>query len=237
MAINESVSTIEANKLLLQLPASEREALDQSLEPIHLKAKALLFEPDQTIDYVYFPQDAVISLVTVLRDGGVIEALTTGKEGFVGMPIFHGLKSTALRGICQISGDLKRMPVADFRRCLERAPEMQRLLHRHAQFLFESVAQSAACNRLHVIEKRCAKWLLTSHDRVGRDEFSLTQEFLAEMLAVRRPGVTVAVGILESRGLIGHGRGTIRIVDRAGLENAACECYGTLRKREAILLQ
>lgn len=227
----------ESNQLLLQLPPNERSAFDASLEQIPLKAKDILFEPEQPFEYVYFPQDGVISLVTILRSGDQIEAMTSGKEGFVGLPIFHGIKSSALRGIVQIGGSAKRMPVADFRRCIDGAPEMRRLLHRYSQFVFETVSQSAACNRLHVIEKRCARWLLTSHDRVGRDEFNLTQEFLAEMLAVRRPGVTVAVGILESRGLIGHGRGTIKIVNRPGLENAACECYGSLRKREAMLLQ
>jgi CRP-like cAMP-binding protein len=234
---NIEVVPVETNQLLLQLPTHERAAFEASLELIPLKGKDLLFEPDQPFDYVYFPQDGVISLVTVLRDGDVIEAMTSGKEGFVGLPVFHRLKSSSLRGICQISGSVKRMSVADFRRCIEMAPELTRLLHRYSQFVFETVSQSAACNRLHVIEKRCARWLLMSHDRVGRNEFSLTQDFLAEMLAVRRPGVTVAVGILESRGLIGHGRGTMRIVDRAGLERASCECYSTLRKREAILLQ
>lgn len=228
---------MELNKLLLQLPPSERAIFDECLELIHCKVKDLLFEPGQALDYVYYPQNGVISLVTVLSNGDLIEALTSGKEGFVGLPIFHGLKSAALRGICQISGDVKRMTVADFKRCIAAAPHMDSLLHRYSQYVFETVSQSAACNRLHVIEKRCARWLLMSHDRVGRDEFNLTQEFLAEMLAVRRPGVTVAVGILESRGLIGHGRGTIKILDREGLESAACECYATIRKREAILLQ
>jgi cAMP-binding proteins - catabolite gene activator and regulatory subunit of cAMP-dependent protein kinases len=227
----------ESNQLLLQLPPEQRAAFDECLELIPLKARDLLFEPEQPFEYVYFPQDGVVSLVTVLRNGDQVEAMTSGKEGFVGLAIFHGIKSSALRGIVQISGSAKRMSVADFRRCLDQSPEMSRLLHRYSQFVFETVSQSVACNRLHVIEKRCARWLLTSHDRVGRDEFNLTQEFLAEMLAVRRPGVTVAVGILESRGLIGHGRGTIKIVDRQGLETAACECYGSLRKREALLLQ
>ena len=199
--------------------------------------KDIVFEPDQPHDYVYFPQDGVISLVTVLRDGDVIEAMTVGNEGLAGLAVFHGLNSSACRGVCQVSGAVKRMTVQDFRRCIELAPEMKRILHRYSQYIFETVAQSAACNRLHVIEQRCARWLLMTHDRVGSDEFRLTQEFLAQLLAVRRPGVTVAIGILESRGLIGHGRGTIRVVDRAGLEQASCECYTTIRKREALLLQ
>jgi CRP-like cAMP-binding protein len=110
------------------------------------------------------------------------------------------------------------------------------LLHRYSEFVYETVAQSAACNRLHVIEQRCARWLLMSHDRVGRDSFDLTQEFLAEMLGVRRPGVTVAMGILEKSGLIAHARGNITIVDRAGLERVSCECYRTIRTRQGKLI-
>ena len=110
------------------------------------------------------------------------------------------------------------------------------MLHRYSQFIFETVAQSAACNRLHVIEQRCARWLLMSQDRVGRNRFDLTQEFLAEMLGVRRPGVTVAMGILEKAGLITHGRGNITVINREGLEKAACECYRTIKDREGVLV-
>jgi CRP-like cAMP-binding protein len=227
----------ELNGILRHLPAGERACFEESLERLHLEARDLLWEPEQPLDYVYFPQDGVISLVTVLQNGAVIEAMTCGNEGMAGLAIFHRLKSSAFRGICQVSGYVKRMKVQDFRRCLDGAPEMGRMLHRYSQFVLETVAQSAACNRLHVIEKRCARWILMTHDRVHRDEFKLTQEFLAEMLAVRRPGVTVAIGILESRGLIGHGRGTISVLDRAGLEAASCECYATVKKRQALLLQ
>jgi CRP-like cAMP-binding protein len=230
-------SATELNRLLLRVPDEERSSFEKSLERVSLKVKELLWEPDEPHEYVYFPQDGVISLVTVLRDGDVIEAMTSGNEGFAGLAVFHRLKSSACRGICQVSGQVKRMSVQDFRRCVDAAPEMSRVLHRYSQFVFETVAQSAACNRLHVIEKRCARWILMTHDRVHKDEFNLTQEFLAQMLAVRRPGVTVAIGILENRGLIGHGRGTIRVLDRGGLEAAACECYATVKKREAMLLQ
>ncbi len=236
-AAPQSPAIPKLNRLIARLPPDERTAFDGCLEIIPLKAKDLLFEPDQPHDYVYFPHDGVISLVTVLRDGDLIEAMTVGNEGFAGLAIFHGANSSACRGICQVSGDVSRITVQDFRRCIDLAPEMKRLLHRYSQYVFETVSQSAACNRLHVIEQRCARWLLMTHDRVCRDDFNLTQEFLAEMLAVRRPGVTVAMGILESRGLIGHGRGTIRVIDRAGLEQASCECYTTVKKREAILLQ
>ena len=137
-----------------------------------------------------------------------------------------------LKGIGQITGEARRIAIEDFRKLFSQCAGLNRLLNRYSQFVFETVSQSAACNRLHVIEQRCARWLLMSHDRVGRDKFDLTQEFLAEMLGVRRPGVTVAMGALEKAGLITHGRGNITVVDRAGLEKASCECYATIRERQ-----
>ena len=128
------------------------------------------------------------------------------------------------------------IPSAAFRRLVDECDGLNRLLHRYSQFVFESVAQSAACNRMHVIEQRCARWLLMSEDRVGRSQFDLTQEFLAEMLGVRRPGVTVAMGALEKAGLIAHGRGRIAVTDRPGLEQVACECYGVIKARQQELL-
>jgi len=141
------------------------------------------------------------------------------------------------KGIGQITGETRRVPVNYFRELSSRCEGLRRVLHRYSQFTFETVSQSAACNRMHVIEQRCARWLCMSQDRVGRDQFDLTQEFLAEMLGVRRPGVTVAMGLLERAGLITHGRGHIRVVDRAGLEKASCECYQTIKTREAMLLE
>ncbi|HVF39259.1 MAG TPA: helix-turn-helix domain-containing protein, partial [Gemmatimonadaceae bacterium] len=121
-------------------------------------------------------------------------------------------------------------------RILSTCPELNRVLHLYSQLVFETVAQSTACNRLHEIENRCARWLLMSHDRVGRDSFDLTHEFLSQMLGVRRAGVTVAIGMLERQGLLSHTRGNITIVDRAGLEKASCECYGAVQRREAAIL-
>ena len=178
----------------------------------------------------------VISLVTELDDGDAVEAMTVGNDGFAGIAIFHGLPSSRLTAVGQITGQSRRVTAEDFSKLMSLCPALYRLLHRYSQFVFETVSQSAACNRLHVIEQRCARWLLMSQDRVGRDRFDLTQEFLAEMLGVRRPGVTVAMGILEKAGLIAHGRGNITVVNRAGLEKASCECYRTIRARQAKLI-
>jgi hypothetical protein len=205
-------------------------------EIVEIKSKQVLFEPEQKLEYAYFPEDSVISLVTVMNDGDQVEAMTVGNDGFAGIPVFHEVETSKHKGCGQISGTALQIGARDFHSLARELPGLRRLLHRYSEFVFETVAQSAACNRLHVIEQRCARWLLMSQDRVGRASFDLTQEFLAEMLGVRRPGVTVAMGILEKAGLIAHGRGNITVVNRPGLEKAACECYGTIRARQAKLI-
>ncbi len=224
------------NKILKLLPAAERAALVERSEVVQVKSQEILFQPEEKLEYAYFPEDCVVSLVTVMEDGDQVEAMTIGNDGFSGIPIFHGVETSKHKGCGQISGTSRRVTAKDFRDLAQECAGLRRLLHRYSEFVFETVAQSAACNRLHVIEQRCARWLLMSQDRVGRDRFDLTQEFLAEMLGVRRPGVTVAMGILEKAGLIAHGRGNITVVNRAGLEKAACECYRTIRERQAKVM-
>lgn len=224
------------NKILRLLPPAELAALVERSELISVKSKQILFEPEQKLEYAHFPEDSVISLVTVMEDGDQVEAMTIGNDGFSGIPVFHEVETSKQKGCGQISGTARRIAAKDFQNLARELPSLRRLLHRYCEFVFETVAQSAACNRLHVIEQRCARWLLMSQDRVGRDSFDLTQEFVAEMLGVRRPGVTVAMGILEKAGLIAHGRGNITVVNRPGLEKASCECYGTIRARQAKLI-
>ncbi|HET9634876.1 MAG TPA: Crp/Fnr family transcriptional regulator [Gemmatimonadaceae bacterium] len=224
------------NHLLALLAAHELEAVLSEAEIVNVAAKQLICRRGEEMAFIYFPHDCVISLVTELEDGSSVEAMTVGCDGFAGMAVFHGLSSSRLTAIGQISGTAHRVPSAAFRRLLDECDGLSRLLHRYSQFVFETVAQSAACNRMHVIEQRCARWLLMSEDRVGRNQFDLTQEFLAEMLGVRRPGVTVAMGALEKAGLIAHGRGRIAVIDRPGLERVACECYGVIKGRQSELL-
>jgi CRP-like cAMP-binding protein len=224
------------NKILKLLPPPELAALVERGHVVEIKSKQILFEPGEKVEHVHFPEDCVISLVTVMEDGDQVEAMTVGNDGFSGIPVFHGVETTKNKVCGQISGTALRIGARDFSDLARDLAGLRRLLHRYSEFVFETVAQSAACNRLHVIEQRCARWLLMSQDRVGRDTFDLTQEFLAQMLGVRRPGVTVAMGILEKAGLIAHGRGNIRVVDRAGLEKAGCECYRTIRARQAKLI-
>ncbi|MGH7650725.1 MAG: Crp/Fnr family transcriptional regulator [Gemmatimonadaceae bacterium] len=224
------------NRILKLLPQTEMAAFLERSELVTVKSREILFEPGDRLKYVHFPEDSVISLVTVMADGDQVEAMTVGNDGFSGIPVFHGVETSPNRGIGQITGTARRVSVADFRLLAKECVALHRLLHLYSEFVYETVAQSAACNRLHVIEQRCARWLLMSQDRVGRDSFDLTQEFLAEMLGVRRPGVTVAMGILEKAGLIAHARGNITVINRSGLEGASCECYRTIRERQDRLI-
>ena len=224
------------NHLLKLLPEAELEAVLSAAETVQIAAKELVCRRGEDMAFVHFPNDCVISLVTELRDGSSVEAMTVGCDGFAGLAVFHGVTSSRLTAIGQISGTAYRIASATFRRLVDECDALNRTLHRYSQFVLETVAQSAACNRMHVIEQRCARWLLMSEDRVGRNHFDLTQEFLAEMLGVRRPGVTVAMGALEKAGLISHGRGRIAVVDRPGLERAACECYAAVAIRQRELL-
>ena len=227
---------VSRNRLLNLLPPGELDTFLAASELVTVKSKDILFEPGGPITYVYFPENCVISLVVHLEGGGGVEAMTVGNDGFTPIVAFHGVESTGLTGCGQITGEARRLPRETFVQLVTVGPGLTRLLHRYSQLVFEAVSQSAACNRMHVVEQRCARWLLMSHDRVGRASFDLTQAFLAEMLGVRRAGVTVAMGILERQGLISHGRGSVAIADRQGLEKAACECYRTIRRREEKIL-
>ena len=222
------------NRLLVDLPDAEAGILESMLETVSMESKSLIAEAGSVINEVHFPIGAVMSIITVLKDAGV-EAITVGRDGAAGIAVVNGVPTTFSRVVCQIPGESLRAPVYDFVRALPELPELRRRLALYVQLSMEIASQSAACNRVHVTEERCARWLLMSNDRCGRDEFELTQGFLSQMLGVRRPGVTVAMGILERAGLIGHQRGIIRIRDRAGLEDASCECYAFLKRREAEL--
>ena len=222
------------NIVLRELTPKDFEKITSAAERVSLASKDQVWEANQPIRNVYFPETAVISLVTLL-DAGSIEAITIGNDGFVGLPIFHGPGATVTKANCQMPGEAWALSADAFINLCGEMPELRRALDRYSQLVIETISQSAACNRVHVIEERCARWLLMSHDRVASDEIPLTQEFLAQMLGVRRPGVTVAIGILERAGLIAHGRGRIKVTDRKGLESASCECYAAIKRREKIL--
>lgn len=222
------------NIVLRELTPGGLERINNAAELVTLSSKDPVWEANQPIRNVYFPETAVISLVTLL-DAGSIEAITIGNDGFVGLPVFHGPGATNTRANCQMPGESWRLSADAFREICGEQNDLRRALNRYSQLVIETISQSAACNRVHVIEERCARWLLMSHDRVATDEIPLTQEFLAQMLGVRRPGVTVAIGILERAGFITHRRGRIAVTNRKGLEAASCECYKAIKTRERIL--
>ena len=224
------------NNLLSKLPVSELAALLPVSTRVDCDLRDVFYANGSKIKNVYFPLTGMISLVTELKDGTSLESMTVGCEGFAGLPLFHGVTTTRTLAMCQIKGEFLRLSAESFSSLLAEAPQLTLLLHRYSQFAHEAVAQSAACNSMHLIEQRCARWLLISSDAVDSLEFGLTHEFLSQMLAVRRPGVTVAIGELERAKLIDHRYGKIAILDKAGLERAACECYRTVKDRRRELL-
>jgi CRP-like cAMP-binding protein len=224
------------NNLLAKLPSQELSALLELATPVQCSLRDVLTPSGEKIKNVYFPLTGMISLVTELKDGTSLESMTVGREGFAGLPVFHGVGATPTMSMCQIEGAFLKLPAESFTELLPNAPELALLLHRYSQFAYEAVAQSAACNSMHLIEQRCARWLLISSDAVASNHLGLTHEFLSQMLAVRRPGVTVAIGELEKAKLIEHRYGKISILDKQGLEKVACECYRTVKNREQELL-
>jgi CRP-like cAMP-binding protein len=217
------------NRLLVALPADQLEPLRRHLEPVALGLKEVVYAPNEPIRDVYFPLTGAFSLLTVMADGTEVEVATVGNEGMVGLPVFLGADSMPGRCFSQIPGEALRMPADRFRDAVRRNGAFAAVLHRYVQALFNQVAQTAACNRVHPIEERCARWLLMTHDRAGADRFPLTHEFLSQMLGVRRATVTVVAGMLQRAGLINYRRGVVTVADRPGLEAASCECYRFIR--------
>jgi CRP-like cAMP-binding protein len=225
------------NRILAALPAEERERLRPSLEHVPLELRHVIFEPNRTIEHVYFPEEGVVSVLGLLEDGSAIETATVGNEGMVGVPVFLGAMQMAGQAFAQIPGRAWRMPAGALREEVRRGSALAQLLGRYTQALFTLVAQSSACNRKHAVEQRCARWLLMTHDRVEGDTFELTHLFLSQMLGVRRATVSETAAALQVRGLIDYTRGRITIRDRAGLEAAACPCYGIIRAEFARMLE
>jgi CRP-like cAMP-binding protein len=226
----------EQNRLLHSLPLEEYDLLLSELKPVRLDLKHVLVEPNVPITDVWFVRSGVASMLATEQDGGAIEVGTIGNEGFVGLPILFMVDSMPYRVLIQIEGDAWRMSAAAFRRLVDERPALRHLCLRFAQYFSDQMAQSVACNRLHTVEERCARWILMTHDRVHGDRFELTQEFLALMLGVRRAGVSVAMGVLQRAGILSYVRGRVVILDRAKLEEAACNCYGITRDAQSRLV-
>lgn len=192
--------------------------------------------PGERIEQVFFPDVGVVSMLMSGAEGELIEVATVGREGFVGSSLVLETDEASSIVFCQVPGAGHRMSASDFCEILQAEPALRRMALRYTQALMTQMAQNAACNRIHDIQERAARWLLMTHDRVDGDVFPLTQEFLAQMLGVRRQAVNIAAGILQQAGLITYTRGVITIVDRPGLESASCECYGVIRDNFERLL-
>ena len=224
------------NRLLDLLPVADYDRLRPDLETVRIGVKDVVCEANRPISHVYFPTGGIISLVTSLADGGTVELATVGREGMVGLPVFLGADTMPSRASGQVAGDALRMEAGAFRAEVGRNGALVRVLNRYAHALFNQAALTLACNGVHPAERRCARTLLQTRDRVGADRFLLTQEFLAMMLGVRRARVSAAAGLLRKAGLIRYARGRMTILDRSGLESASCECYGVIKREFDRLL-
>jgi CRP-like cAMP-binding protein len=219
----------QQNQLLAVLPVSELERILPELEYVSLEFKQVLHEVNEPIQYVYFPLCGICSMLKVMEDGSSIEVGTVGNEGFVGLPILLGTSHLPTESIIQIPGDAARMSASAFTRVITPGSPLYMILLRYTQALFNQVAQSVACNRVHSVEERFCRWILITHDRVGKDEFPLTQEFMGQMLGVRRASVSLAASTFQKAGFIQYSRGRMTIVDRQGIESTCCECYGIIK--------
>lgn len=213
------------NRLLSALPTKEYECLLPHLESVSLTPKQIIYGPEQPIEYVYFPNSGIISLVNFTEDGSTVEAATVGNEGMVGIPLLLGADRMLGQAVSQVVGDGLRLKADVFKREVTPDSHLFNLLLRYTLALMNLISQSVACNRRHTVEERCCRWLLLCQDRVQSNQFPLTQEFLSQMLGVRRASVSVVAAILQKAGLIRYRRGTITILNRQGLESASCECY------------
>jgi CRP-like cAMP-binding protein len=219
------------NEILLGLPPKEFDLLVSKLEFVRLKTHHLLHEPGDTLKSAYFCNSGLISILSVFPDGKSVEVGLVGKEGFIGLPLVVGFRTAPTRAIAQIEGTAFRVDGETLIALLRQCPKLERQLQRFSQVMAMQVTQIAACNRLHEVNERLARWLLMSSDRIGSTSVPLTQELLAQMLGTRRSSVTVAAGMLQKAGLISHTRGSVEITDRRNLEDSACECYGIMQRQ------
>jgi CRP-like cAMP-binding protein len=219
------------NRLLKILPPEDFERLRPYLQLVEFKYKLSLYRADEQIEFVHFIETGVASLVNTMKNGNSAEVGTIGNEGMVGLPVIFGDSQAPTSVYMQVAGHGLRMKAKTFWQEMQRSASLRTVMLHYAHAVFNLVAQSAACNTFHVLERRCCRWLLMTQDRMQSNEFQLTQEFLAMMLGVQRPGVTLAARELQRAGLIHYKRGNVKILDHAGLIKRSCECYA-VSKRE-----
>lgn len=217
------------NRLLAALPKKERRSLMSELEQVPMPFAEVLYEQGERIRYVYFPNDSIASLLAEVADRSALEVGLIGNEGLAGISVFMGVERSPHRVIVQGTGTAMRMKASALRKESDGTGSLRRLLHLYAHSLLTQVSRTAACNRFHMVDARLARWLLMSSDRLGADEFLLTQDFISDMLGVRREGVSKAAGVLQKNELINYSRGRIKVLDRAGLEAVSCDCYAIIK--------
>jgi CRP-like cAMP-binding protein len=224
------------NCLLAALPPDDLARLQPRLQRVELPFDQTLYPSDGVVEAALFPEGGMVSLIATLEGGEQVEVGIVGREGLIGMPLVFGDDRSLVEARVQMEGTALRLDAAALRDGMEASPAFRALLLRYALAFQAQVTMTAACNARHAIEQRLARWLLTAHDRAGADEFAMTHEFMAMMLGVRRPGVSLAAGVLQKAGLIRYARGRMAVTDRPGLEAVSCECYHTTRREFARLL-
>ncbi len=235
--VKPNLTVHRANRLLAALNADDFTRLERHMRVVPLGHQQVLADAGEELDEAYFPHSGAISLLAAMREGGFAEIVTIGLEGVVGLDALLGGEVTPSRALVQIAGVATRVPLRPLRATMEQSGTFRALIHRYVRARFMQIGQSVACNGLHSVEERFARWLLMAHDRARRDTFDLTQEILAEMLGVHRPSVTVAARMMQSAGLIRYSRGVITVTNRKGLEATSCECYGVVRRAYSEIFQ
>ena len=230
-SVADAPDSPQENLLLAALPPEDYQALLPALERVPMPLGHAVYESGAAQGYVYFPTSSIVSLLYVLADGSTAEIAVTGRDGLVGIALFMGGETTSSRAVVQNAGYAYRAPAALIKQEFNRGGALQLLLLRYTQALITQMSQTAVCNRHHSVDQQLCRWLLMSLDRLGSEELVMTQELIANMLGVRREGVTEAAGKLQKAGVIKYSRGRIKLLDRRKLETSVCECY-TLVKRE-----
>jgi CRP-like cAMP-binding protein len=222
------------NELLLGLPSSERDLIFPQLTHVELRMHDIMEDVEKPIKYAYFVNTGLVSVLNIMEGGKSVEVGITGKEGCTALPLAVGFKTSVGRLLVQITGTAFRVSAQGLVKILRPCPVLERRMQQYGQMMTMQAAQTAACNRLHEVDERLARWMLMTQDRIGSEVISLTHEFLSHMLGTRRSSVTVAAGVLQKAGLITYNRGTVKIENRAKLEDAACECYRLIRRHTEI---
>lgn len=224
------------NSLLAALPSAVLAQLLPRMQPVALSLREVLHVPEAPVEAVHFVETGWVSMIARLEDGLSAEVGLVGREGMVGLPLVFGVEAASVEALVQGPGTALRMEAGTFRRALDEHLSLRALLFRYGEFMRAQVTQTAACNGNHGLEQRLARWMLMSHDRADSNHFTMTHEFLATMLCVHRPSITVAARLLQRAGLIRYANGAITVVDRSGLEAAACECHGVVKRQYRKLL-